>query len=148
MRPTDPPTGPIERVLALACRELEMDAAMVTEVTGDREVVRWAAGNRRIEGAVPGASAPLEDTICAHLLAGTIDNAVGDVGADERLRDLPGVRAGPIGAYIGVPVSAASARRYVLCCLAREARPDLGEADVRFLGGLVESVGPRLDERA
>jgi hypothetical protein len=32
----------------------------------------------------------------------------------------------------------------VLCCLAGEARPDLGEADVRFLQGVAESLRPLL----
>ena len=38
------------------------------------------------------------------------------------------------------PLTGADAQLYVLCCLAREARPDLGEADVRFLTGLTESL--------
>ena len=38
-----------------------------------------------------------------------------------------------------------NARAYVLCCLAREARPDLGEADVRFLQGVAESLRPLLE---
>jgi hypothetical protein len=33
----------------------------------------------------------------------------------------------------------------VLCCLAREARPALGEEDVRFLTGLGESVVAELE---
>ena len=53
-----------------------------------------------------------------------------------------------MGAYVGVPMTGAAARRYVLCCLAREARPDLGESDLRFLRGLVESVRPAVDRAA
>jgi GAF domain-containing protein len=132
-------------VLALACEELEMDAAMVSEVRAAHEVVLWAAGNGRIAGAAAGTSAPLENTICRRLLDGTIENIVPDVGANPLLRDLPSVRDGPIGAYIGVALTVEAARWYVLCCLACEARPSLGEADVRFLRGLVESVRARLD---
>jgi GAF domain-containing protein len=137
--------GPIERVLALACSELSMDAALVSEIRDGREVVRWAVGGERIAGALPGASAPLEDTICRRLLDGDIGNVVEDTAADPHVGGLPAVRLGPIGAYIGVPMTSAAARRYVLCCLAREARPGLGDADVRFLLGLVESLRPRVD---
>ncbi len=125
-----------------------MDAALVSEVRDDREVVRWAVGGGRVPRAQPGQSAPLEDTICRRLLDGTIGNLVPDAEADPHVRDVPAVRTGPIRAYIGVPMTSASARRYVLCCLAGEARPDLGAADVRFLYGLVESLRPRLEGAA
>jgi hypothetical protein len=139
--------GPIERVLALAREELRMDAAVVSEIRDGCEVVLWAVGNGRLAAGVPGTSERLDDTICRRLLDGTIGNLVTDVRGDPHLRHLPVVRNGPIGAYIAVPLSGGAARRYILCCLAREARPDLGEADVRFLRGLVESVRPRVDER-
>ena len=53
-----------------------------------------------------------------------------------------------VRAYIGVPFKTADARAYVLCCLAHEARPDLGEADVRFLQGVAESLRPLLGREA
>src|SRR5262245_14641928 len=115
--------------LAMLCRELDMDSALVSEITGGREVVRWAAG----EGDYASVSAALEETICARLLDGRIGNVVSDTAADPHLNTLEAVRKGTIGAYIGVPFTTADARLYVLCCLAREARHDLGEADVRFL---------------
>jgi hypothetical protein len=34
----------------------------------------------------------------------------------------------------------------VLCCLAREARPDLSDADVRFLRGLAEGLRAAVSE--
>jgi len=142
------PRGVVERVLAVARRELNMDAALLSEVREGREVILWAVGNERIPAFVPGTSAPLRDTICQRLLDGTIDGVVHDTANDPRLRDLPGVRENGLGAYIGVPLTGAAARRYVLCCLASEARPDLSERDVNFLRGLVESIKPAVDRTA
>jgi GAF domain-containing protein len=142
------PHGAVERVLAVARRELRMDAALLSEVRDGREVVLWATGNGRIPAVAPGASAPLRETICQRLLDGTVDSIVHDAAADPRVRDLPAVRDIGLGAYIGVPLTGAAARRYVLCCLASEARPDLSERDVRFLRGLVESVRPVVDRAA
>jgi GAF domain-containing protein len=139
------PQGAVERVLAVARRELKMDVAVLSEVRDGREVVLWAVGNGRIPEVMVGASAPLRETICQRLLDGTIDSIVHDARTDPRVRDLPAIRGTGLGAYVGVPLTGAAARRYVLCCLAREARPDLGESDVRFLGGLVESVRPAVD---
>jgi GAF domain-containing protein len=126
-------------MLAMARRELAADAALLSEIRGGREHVRWAVGG--FEGVV----APLRDTICQRLLDGRIDAVVTDTAAHPAVRDLRAVREGDIRAYIGVPFQTADARAYVLCCLAFETRPDLGESDVRFLQGMVESLRPLLE---
>ena len=72
-------------------------------------------------------------------------NIVSDATLEESLNQLAGVQDGTIRAYIGVPFETDDARAYVLCCLAREARPDLGEADIRFLQGVAESLRPLLE---
>ncbi|MBE2318089.1 hypothetical protein DVA67_019060 [Solirubrobacter sp. CPCC 204708] len=134
------PAGPrsaaddqIRAKLAMAMRELRADTALLTEVRDGHEHIRWQAGS----GPYVGRSVPLQDTVCERLLSGQIDHVVADT-ADEPA--LAGVQVGEIRAYIGVPFTTADARAYVLCCLAHEVRPDLGEADVRFLQGIVESV--------
>ena len=142
------PQGAVERVLAVARRELKMDVALLSEVRDGREVVLWAVGNGRMPEVTAGVAAPLRDTICQRLLDGTLDSIVHDARADPRVRDLPVVRDSSLRAYVGVPLTGSAARRYVLCCLAREARPDLGEGDVRFLRGLVESLRPAVDRAA
>jgi GAF domain-containing protein len=127
--------------LAMLCGELDMDSALVSEITGGREVVRWTAG----EDDYASVSAALEETICARLLDGRIGPLVTDTKAEPSLNTLEAVRDGSIGAYLGVPFTTADARLYVLCCLAREARPDLGDGDVRFLRGLAESMRSHLE---
>jgi GAF domain-containing protein len=138
----------VEDALAVARRELKMDVALLSEVRDGREVVLWAVGNGRIPAFVAGAGAPLADTICEQLLNGSIDGIVRDAATDPRVRDLPVVRGTGLRAYIGVPLTAAAARRYVLCCLAGEARPDLSENDVRFLRRLVDSIRPAVERAA
>jgi hypothetical protein len=130
--------------LAMVCRVLDMDTALVSEIAGGREIVRWAAG----EGDYADMSVPLGETVCQRLLDGRIGALVTATAEEPSLRDLAGVRDGSIGAYIGVPFTTADARLYVLCCLAQEARPDLGEADVRFLRGLAESIRSLLEPAA
>src|SRR4051794_11111424 len=106
------PRGAVERVLAVARRELRMDAAVLSEVRDGREIVLWATGNGHVPGAVPGAAAPLRDTICQRLLDGTIANIVHDTAADPRVRGLPAVQRAGVRAYIGVPLTGPAARQY------------------------------------
>jgi hypothetical protein len=128
----------VQAKLAMACRELRVDAALLSEIRNGREHVRWGAG----ETGMVGSSFPLADTVCARLLDGRIGNVVADTTIEDA---LAGLTNGSIRAYIGVPFETEDLRAYVLCCLARESRPDLGEADVRFLQGVAESLRPLLE---
>jgi len=130
----------------LAQAETEMDVAVLGQVRDGREVVRFVAGDGSF-GLAPGASMPIEDTYCHRLLTGRLSNLVPDAQADAQLRDLQITRAARIGAYIGVPLTTLDARLYVLCCLAHEQRPQLGERDVRFLRGLADAIAAELEKR-
>jgi GAF domain-containing protein len=140
-------SDPITAALELAHTETEMDVAVLGEVRDGREFVRFAAGDLGSFGLAPGASMPIEDTYCHRLLTGRLSNCVPDARADDQLRDLEITRAGRIGAYLGVPLTALDARIYVLCCLAHEQQPQLGQRDVLFLRGLGETVLAYLQER-
>jgi GAF domain-containing protein len=137
--PTDPRSS-LSAALAVAHRELDMDVAVLGEVVDGHEVVRFVSGDAASFGFVPGASAPLEETFCRRLLEGRVSNIVRDALEDEDVRDLQLTKLARIGAYIGVPLTTLDARLYILCCLAHEQRPALGERDVRFLRGLGETV--------
>jgi GAF domain-containing protein len=148
------PAGPLPRVgvhrslldvLALARARTGADAALVSEVHDGVETVREVDQDGAFPAVVPGLSAPLRDTICERLLTGRIGHVVDDVRADPDLGALPLVRELRIGAYLGVPLTAADARTYLLCCIAREARRDLGDDEVRFVRGLAARVRATLD---
>ena len=136
---------PLRDVLALARARTGADAALVSEVHEGRETVREIDQDGAFPSIVAGLSAPLEETICERLLAGRVGNLVPDVRADPDLGDLPMVQAAGVGAYLGVPLSVADARTYLLCCIAREARRDLGDDEVRFVRGLAGRVRATLD---
>jgi hypothetical protein len=151
LRRTLPPAGPrparpdrdgeVRAKLAMACRELNADAALLSEIRPGHEHVRWGAG----ETTFVGATVPLRDTVCERLLDGRIESVVADARLEPSLNTMSVVQDGTIRAYIGVPFQTENARAYVLCCLAREARPDLGAADGRFLQGVAESLRPLLE---
>ena len=141
------PRGAVEHVLAVARRELQMDVALLSEVRDGREIVLWAVGNGRMPEFVP--ARPRRCATRSASACSTGGSTASSTSAGRHARgDLPAVRETGLGAYIGVPLTGAAARRYVLCCVAREARPDLSDSDVRFLRGLVESVRPAVDRAA
>jgi GAF domain-containing protein len=150
----DPPPAPqpgrdrrdrLTAALALARAETAMDVAVLGEIRDGREIVRSLDGDGTSFGLEVGDSLPVGETYCDRLLEGQISNIVHDVQADRLVSELRLTREARIGAYIGVPISAVDARLYVLCCLAHEQRPRLGERDVLFLRGVAEAIIAALD---
>ena len=143
--PEPAPDEAIQESLELLRELLRMDIAMVSEIRSGREIARHVAGEWPGVGDLRGSSLPLEDTFCRRLLEGLIGNVVADVEHDERVADLEMARALGVKAWIGTPLRASHARLYILCCLAREARPRLGPREVRVLKGFSRSVLDQLE---
>ena len=135
----------VRHALELAARETSMDVAFVSEVAHDRETILWASKSDVYPDVQPGTSGALEDTVCRRVLEARVAGVVPDTSRAPALRDVPMVRDGSIGAYLGVPLRTADAHLYMLCCLARERRPDLGDEDLRFLAGVAETVRAVID---
>jgi GAF domain-containing protein len=134
----------LDRLLRLTRELLDADLVLLSEIRDGRETVirsdgRWAGDPFR-----DGASASLEDTFCQRMLDGRIGSYIHDAAADPRVRDLAIAHQLGIRSWLGVPIEITDARLYVLCCLAREARPGIGDRDVRLLVGLAESVRAEL----
>jgi GAF domain-containing protein len=135
-----PGVDPMGRALALVREQLRVSVSFVSEIVDGQEVVRHSAGDGSLPAFVAGAALPLADTICERLLAGRIGHVVPDVAAEPALADLTWPAEIGVNAYLGVPITTADTRLYLLCCLARERRPDFGAADVTFLRGVAASL--------
>jgi GAF domain-containing protein len=144
-RPAAAPRLVVRRALQIARERMDADAVVLTEIADEHETVREVVQDGAFPAITAGISAPLGDTICRRLLEGRIGNLVGDVSAEPELRDLPAVHDHGIGSYVGVPLTAADARLYAVCCLARDARRDLGDDDVEFLRRLCGRIRVTLD---
>ena len=143
-----PRQDPIDGVLRLARRELDMDAAFLGEITASEEIIRNVSGPVERFQLAEGMKIPLDDTVCRAVLEGRLPNVLQDLADDPACAALGLPRSPEVRAYIGVPLSTRDARRYILCCLARERRPELSDRDLHFLQGLAESARLALDERA
>jgi GAF domain-containing protein len=89
----------LDRLAELAARLLRAPQSQVSLLT-DVQVV--AAGAGLPPGSV-GSTGPLSDSLCTVTAAGTDALVITDARADERVRDLPPVTSGQVGAYLGIP---------------------------------------------
>ena len=140
----DDPARRLASLLRMTRDLLDVDVAMLTRIADGHEVVRAVEGHWPGVGSLEGAAVPLQGTLCQRMLEGRVGNVITDVAVDDRVADLVMARGLGVGAWMGVPIEIADAELYVLCCLAREARPGLGAREVRLLTGLAASVRAEL----
>lgn len=134
----------LDRLLRMTRELLDTDVALLTEIRDGRENAQRVDGGWPGRGSLQGVSLPLEDTFCQRMLDGRIGNYIRNARSDPRVSDLAMARQFGVGAWLGVPIDISDTQLYVLCCLARESRPSIGEREVRLLAGLAESVRAEL----
>jgi hypothetical protein len=113
----------VRRTLELAAEELHMDAVILGEATREDEIVHCAAGMPDEMGIHEGARTPRP------MLVGR-----------------PATRQLGVRTYIRVTLSLRDARHFVLCLLARDRRPKLGDGELAFLRGIAESIRSQLSD--
>lgn len=131
--------------LALARHALEMEIAVLSEVSDQQETVLWAVGDASRLGLFEGARVPLEKSLAQPVLdrGATV---VTDTAGDRRMRGLAIVRReSGVRACIGVGLIYPGGKRYALCCLDHRPRPDLADGELRFLRGIRESLRPGIE---
>jgi PAS domain S-box-containing protein len=134
-------TPSLDRLAELAARLLGAPASQVSLLT-DVQVI--AAGRGLPIGSL-GSESPLRDSLCSVTAAGGGPLVVSDARNDERVRDLPPVTSGQVGAYLGTPLSAADGPVIgALCVFGPEPRA-WSDTDVSTLRQLAESVMTELE---
>jgi GAF domain-containing protein len=137
----------LDRLLRMTRELVDTDVALLTEIRDGREIAVRVDGEWPGKGSLRNASVVLENTFCQRMLDGRIGNYIRDASADPRVSDLVMARDLGVQTWLGVPIELSDMRLYVLCCLACESRPSVGEREVRLLAGLAESVRAELQAR-
>ena len=134
----------LDQLLRMTRNLLDTDVAILTQIRDGREIAQRVDGQWPGQASFQDASIPLEHTFCQRMLDGRIGNYIRDAVTDDRVNDLSMARELGVRAWLGVPIALSDMRLYVLCCLAAESRPSIGEREVRLLAGLAESVRAEL----
>ena len=92
--------GALDRLAGLAARLLGTTSAQVSLLTD----VQTVAGGSGLALATVGVDSPLADSLCAVTASGGGPLLVPDAPHDPRVADLPPVRSGDVGSYLGVPL--------------------------------------------
>jgi EAL domain-containing protein (putative c-di-GMP-specific phosphodiesterase class I) len=138
----------VERVLALARIHLGLDVSWFSRFTDGTQVLDYVTGAAAGFGLSPGISGPLSESYCSRVVAGELPNVIQDSRADARTRDLPITKIVGIGSYAGVPVVLPDGEVYgMLCCIGRDAHPEIDTGDVRFMRVLADVLSEEVQRR-
>ncbi|MFD2091239.1 SpoIIE family protein phosphatase [Blastococcus deserti] len=139
--PVDGGSRALDRLAQLAARLLGTVASQVSLLT---DVQLVAAGDGLPAGTV-GTRSPLDESLCTVTAAGAGALVVADARTDERVRSLPPVVSGQVGAYLGTPLLGMGGQVIgALCVFGPEAR-EWSEDDVATLRQLAESAVTELE---
>ena len=141
-----PARDAVERLLTLARMHLGMEVAIVSEFTGEEQVLRHLEGDPEAFGLQIGAPARLSETYCWGVANGHLPPVVHDARADVRVRDLEVTWEADIGSYIGAPIRFSDGRLYgSVCCLSHSASPSLRDRDADFMTMVAALLGQKLE---
>lgn len=136
--------------LLLRIREaFRMDVVFVSEFVGGRRVFRHADAAPHLRGLVtPGQSDPLERSVCQRIVDGRMPRAIPDARQDAEASKFPETQHVPIGGHLSVPIVLPGGQVFgTLCCFSREAKPGLGDADVKTLEAIAELIAAGIDRQ-
>lgn len=142
-------TKMIQGVLARLRTSLDMDVCFVSEFVKGRRVFKHVDGEAK--GVIQGASGPLSDSFCRHIVDGRMPAAMPDASCDPIAGSMKVTLDIPIGAHVSVPIKLSTGALYgTLCCFSRTPRDEISSRDVAlleisadFVAALLEANGAK-----
>jgi GAF domain-containing protein len=143
-------SGEALRELLHNLRELlKMDIAFVAEFVDGQKVYRELDYSEESKVSVkPGATAPLETTLCKRVVDGRSPQVMQDARSDPDLANLAAVKTMDIGAYLSTPVVMRDGSIYgTLCCISHTPRSAIGTRQLDSLRYVAGIVAAELEKR-
>ncbi|MFV0318174.1 MAG: EAL domain-containing protein [Microthrixaceae bacterium] len=125
----------VGRLLCKVRERYDMDVAWMSSFDRDEMVLEVV--EHRASSAMPiraGDHGPLDETLCAKVLAGELPSVIPDVAAQSAATSLSGPRRVGIGAYMGAPVVDENHQVIGMVCCANDSPKVLGESASEALG--------------
>jgi PAS domain S-box-containing protein len=131
----------LDRLADVAARLLGTASSHVSLLTD----VHVVAGGTGLLGRGMGDDDPLAESLCTVAAVAPEGLVVSDTVHDERVRDLPPVVTGEVGAYLGVPLATEDGTVVGVLCVSDPAPRQWSDDDVRVMGRLAASAVAELE---
>ena len=141
LTPRDDGTLALDRLAEFAARLLGTNSSQVSLLAEEQVVV---AGFGLDPGTV-GSAGPLDESLCTVTAAAGRPLVISDAVTDERVRELPPVASGRVGAYLGAPLTDRNGEIIGTLCVFGPDPREWSEPDVTTLRRLAEAVVTELE---
>ncbi|MFD0858346.1 sensor domain-containing phosphodiesterase [Roseovarius aquimarinus] len=138
----------IDAALDFVRSHLAMEVAYLSEFVGDDLVFRAVSAPGLEHMAHVGATMPLDQVYCRHILAGRLPELIPDTEEEPLCRSIPITRTIPIKSHVSVPIRRSDGSVYgMFCCLARTAKPDLTPRDLEVMRAFASLSADQVNEK-
>ena len=142
------PLDGLRNILETIRVHLGMDVAFVSEFADGRRYFRAVASGNDDCCIAVGASDPLEDSYCHHVVEGRLPELMADVRRVSFAAKMPVTQALPVGAHLSVPLRLANGQIYgTFCCFSHSADRSLNGRDLAMLRAFAEIAAGQIDAR-
>lgn len=144
---TSVPERMVQRLLRGVREHLDLEVAFVGEVADGRRTFRFVDVKEGAEGIVsPGASNPLDDSYCGHVIEGRIPEFLLDPSTDPVAAEMRVTCDLPVGTHLSVPIRFTDGRVYgTFCCFSRQVKEALRDDDMKTMRLMSEMAGEYLE---
>ncbi len=136
----------IQQVLHAVREALGMEVAFVSEFLQQRRWFHYVDTEAIFQPIAPGDSDPLDHSYCQRVVDGRLPGCMPDARQWPEAQPLPATHELPVGAHLSVPIRFADGEVFgTFCCFSRQARPSLGERELRFMQSFAALTGRLLE---
>ena len=133
----------VERTLRTLRRRIGFAVVYLSILDDEHQYVLATSGDA-LAGIEAGRRIPLEGTFCARMVAGELEQVVGDTSEHPVARELPATADG-LACYVGVPVHLPSGKVFgTLCAADAVPHPDLPPSVVDEFAAFADMLGDQL----
>lgn len=125
---------------------LGMDVAFVSEFSEGRRIFRFVDSAPDIDIVSVGASDPLDESYCQHIVEGRLPELIREAAALDIARAIPATLALPVGAHLSVPIKLKDGRVYgTFCCFSFLPDHTLNERDLNMMRVFADLTAEKIE---
>lgn len=135
----------VTEVLSLLRQRLAMDVVFVSEFVNGERVFRYVETNGSSQGPTAGASDPLEETLCQHVVDGRLPAYMPDISKFAGKADMPAATF-PMNTYLSTSIVLQGGKIYgTLCCYSASANDAVQQRDMKNLRSVAQLVARKVE---
>jgi len=144
---SDSPDQLIATVLRMIRKRFNLDVSFISQVKDGRRTFRFVDADDGDTIVRAGASDPVDDSYCGHVLDGSLPEFLLDPAQHPVSAAMPATREVPVGTHLSVPITFSDGAVYgTLCSFGYDVHNELGQRDLEVLHTLASMIAGYVED--